>query len=76
MQNHSNSPITSVFQPITIDQVLALLTVALQNIHPFERPYILQQIQYAAKTTLNVNFTATYSGPYAHFHASALETAV
>jgi len=43
---------TSVFQPITIDQVLTIdqvqvlriITVTLQNIHPFQRPFILQQI--------------------------------
>jgi hypothetical protein len=69
------SPVTSVYQPITIDQLLAFLTVVLQNIHPFQRQHVLTQIQYAAKTTLHVSFNATYSGPYAHFHAYA-ETAV
>jgi hypothetical protein len=68
--------ITSVYQPITIDQLLRFITVALQNIHPFQRQQIVQQIQYAAKTTLNVHFNATYSGPYVHIHASALETEV
>jgi len=68
--------VTSVYQPISISQVLAFITVALQNIHPFQRPFILQQIQHAAKTIFNVSFNATYSGPYAHFHASALETEV
>ena len=75
-QNPTNAPVTSVFQSITIDQLLAFLTITLQNIHPFQRKHILQQIQYAAKTILHVNFTATYSGPYAHFHAYALETEV
>jgi len=37
---------------------------------------VCQQIQYAAKTTLQVNFNATYSGTYVHFHAYALETEV
>lgn len=69
-------PVTSIHQPITIDQVLAFITVTLQNIHPFQRQHVLQQIQYAARSTLNVSFNATYSGPYVHFHGSALETAV
>lgn len=72
------TPVTSVHQPLSIEQLLTFLTVALQNIHPFQRHNIIQQIQYAAKTILNVNFTATYSGPYAYFHAHAYgqETAV
>jgi len=74
-QTQAMPPITSVYQPITIDQLLAFITVVLQNIHPFQRHHILAQIQYAAKTTLHIAFNATYSGPYAHFHASA-ETAV
>ena len=69
-------PITSVYQPITIDQFLAFITVVLQNIHPFQRHHVLNQIQYAAKTTLHVSFNATYSGPYAHFHANAQSTEV
>jgi hypothetical protein len=69
-------PVTSVYQPITIAQLLSFITITLQNIHPFQRPFILQQIQHAAKSAFNVHFKATYSGPYAYFHASALETQV
>lgn len=74
--NTTHTTIASVYQPITIDQFLRFITVTLQNIHPFQRHHILQQIQYAARTTLHVNFQATYSGPYAHFHSHALETEV
>jgi len=74
--NKDNITVTSVYQPVNIDQLLAFITVTLQNIHPFQRHFILQQIQHAAKTTFHVNFNATYSGPYAHFNAHALETEV
>jgi len=67
---------TSIYQPVTIEQMLGFITMALQNIHPFLRPHILQQVQYAAKSILQVNFNATYSGPYVHFHASHYETTV
>ena len=56
-------------QPVTVDQLLSFLTLAMQNIHPFDRPFVLQQIQFAAKSIFHVTFNATYSGPYAHFHA-------
>jgi len=63
---------TSVYNPVTIEQMLAFVTVALQNIHPFLRPHILQQVQYEAKATIQVNVNATYSGQYVHFHATQL----
>lgn len=72
----ASEPTVSIHQPITIEKVLALITLVLQNIHPFQRHHILQQVQYAARTILQVSFTATYSGPYAYFHTTAHETAV
>ena len=70
------SAITSVYQPITIELLLKFITVTLQNLHPFQRQHVLQQIQYAARTTLNVSFNATYSGTYIYCHATAYETEV
>lgn len=72
----SNETITSIQQPISLDKLLAFITLTLQNIHPFQRQHVLHQIQLAARTVLQVSFTATYSGPYAHFHATAYETEV
>lgn len=70
------STITSIYQPITVDLLLKFITVTLQNLHPFQRQHVLQQIQYAARTTLNVSFNATYSGPYIYCHATTYETEV
>ena len=64
---------------VTLDKLLEFLTLAMQNIHPFLRPHIYTQIQFAAKTVFHVNFSATYSGTYVHFHtapALGLETTV
>jgi len=44
-QPQHNTSIASVYQPLTIDQFLRFITVTLQNIHPFQRHHILQQIQ-------------------------------
>jgi len=66
--------VTSIAQSLSVAQVLAFTTLVLQNIHPFQRHHILQHIQYAARTVLKVNFNATYSGPYAHYHSTVYET--
>lgn len=75
-EQQPNSPPISPTQPITLEQLLTFFTITLQNLYPLQRPHVLSQIQYAARTTFNLNFHATYSGPYVHFHLSSLETAV
>jgi len=72
----ATTPVTYMAQPISVAQVLAFTTLVLENIHPFQRHHILQQIQYAARTVLKVNFNATYSEPHAHFHSTVYETEV
>jgi len=69
-------PITSMSQPITISQFLTFITVVLQNLYPFQRHEVLNHLQFAARTVLNANLLATYSGPYVLVHTHPLETAV
>jgi hypothetical protein len=69
----TNVQSTCVYQPVTIEQMLAPMTMSLQNIRPFVKSHILQQIQYAARTILQVNFNASYSGPCVYFHASHIK---
>jgi len=54
------TPEITTAQPVTVEQLLNFITLALQNIHPFIRPHILHQIQLAARTIFQINFYATY----------------
>ena len=73
--NQPAPEITSA-QPVTVDQLLNFITLTLQNIHPFIRPHILHQIQLVARTIFQLNFYATYNGPYVHFHSNPICTEV
>jgi len=63
-------PNTSVFPPITIEQLLTFFTLTFQNIYPFGRETILNKVQHAASEIFKVQFQATYSGPYVYFTVS------
>ena len=69
-------PQNSLKQPVTVEDLLRFQTLTLQNIHPFLRQHILQQIVQTAKTLFRVHLFATYSGPHVHFQIVPLETEV
>jgi len=71
----STAPDNSLKHPITIEDLLRFITVVLQNIHPFQRNHILNQITIAGKSIFGVHLNATYSGPYAHFSVKPIENA-
>jgi hypothetical protein len=65
-------PNNSLRQPITIEDLLRFTTITLQNIHPFLRTHILQQITLAAKCLFKIQLQATYSGPHVHFSVQTI----
>jgi len=68
--------ITSMTQPISTSQFLTFITVTLQNLYPFQHQEVLHHLQFAARTILNTNLQATYSGPYVFVHTNILEREV
>lgn len=76
----TKDPITlstnSQFPLVTTEALLRFITLTLQNIHPYQRPFILAQIDRAAQLVFQANMKATYSGLHAHFHFERRETLV
>lgn len=74
----SSDPVTepnnSLSHPITVEDLLRFITITLQNINPFQRPHILNQIQLTAKQLFHIQLHATYSGPHTHFHFKQVPT--
>lgn len=69
-------PTNSHFQPVTTEALLRFITLTLQNIHPYERPFILSQIERAAHMVFQATMRTTYSGLHAHFQFERRETLV
>lgn len=63
-------------QPITFAAFLTFITVALQNLYPFQRSDVLQQLKFASPAIVRTNPLAPYSGMYVHIDTNLLEAEV
>lgn len=62
----------SLREPVTVEDMIRFFCLTLQNIHPFLRPHILQQLNYTTKLMYKLTVQATYSGPHVHFKINPL----